>query len=132
MTEKKPRGGRHAKGLLRPHVWITGTDPNRHQMYNPWQKMKAQAVFRKESWHLTFDDFFDHWNGRWHLRGRRGIDLAMSRINPQKAWRGDNVHVLTRQELAVLEGHRRKKLNAKKRTRGMDIHKRKPRNVQKD
>ena len=96
--------GLHARGKKRPHVWISGPDEYRHQMYHPWMLAKAQANFRKEEYELTFDEYFEFWDGKWHLRGRGIDDLCMSRINPDKPWKKSNVHIITRQEHLTTQG----------------------------
>ena len=90
--------GRHARGLLRPHCWITGLDPKKHDMYHPWQMSKAQANFRQEEWDLTFEEYYNLWEPHWENRGRRTQDMCMTRKDVEKAWTKKNVHVITRME----------------------------------
>jgi hypothetical protein len=96
----KPKG---RKGP-RPHVWIVGPDEYKHQMYTPWQKMKAQANFRGEEFDLDFEPFYNMWNGYWHQRGRKGDDLVMTRIDWEKAWHKDNIVLITRTEQCQRQG----------------------------
>jgi hypothetical protein len=96
--------GLHARGKSRPHVWLSGPDEYRHSMYHPWMLAKAQAKFRGEGFELTFEQFFELWNGRWHERGRGIDDLCITRINPDKAWKKSNVHVITRREHLNIQG----------------------------
>lgn len=90
--------GKHARGVLRPHVWITGTDPKKHAMYHPWQMAKAQANFRLEEWDLDFEEYYKLWEPHWENRGRGTQDMCMTRIDVEKAWSKKNVHVITRME----------------------------------
>lgn len=80
----------------RPHVWRVGPDENRHQMYIPWLKSKAQARYRGEEWCLEFEDFFALWDGQWHLRGRDPESLCMTRVDWELAWTPTNTIIVTR------------------------------------
>ena len=124
-SRKRKPGVRFGKGVERPHVWICGEDPYKHQMYLPWLKAKAQADFRGEEWLLTFEDYFTVWNGKWEERGRDSDQLCMTRIDWTGAWSIDNVYTCTRKEHCGRQGLARRGEVRKKRTRGMDIHKRK-------
>jgi hypothetical protein len=82
----------------RPQVWRCGPDEYKHNMYVPWMKAKAQADFRGEPWAFEFEDYYDLWNGSWHLRGRHSDNLCMTRIDWDGVWSRDNVHLTTRRE----------------------------------
>jgi len=88
--------GKHAKGLLRPHVWKSGEDAYKHQMYIPWLKMKAQCNYRKEQWNLPFEDYYTIWNGYWDQRGRATDNLCMTRTDYDGVWELDNIELITR------------------------------------
>jgi hypothetical protein len=79
----------------RPHVWISGPDPLRHEQYICWLKAKAQANFRKESWELTFEQYEFLWNqdGSWYQRGRGSDDLLMTRRDSSQPWNKDNCYI---------------------------------------
>ena len=96
-TKKKHKRGNGGKGP-RPHTWLVGPDEYRHQMYVPWMKAKAQADFRGEPWAFSFEDYYNMWNGSWHLRGRHSDDLCMTRRDWDGAWCGDNVELVTRKQ----------------------------------
>jgi hypothetical protein len=96
--------GLHARGKTRPHVWLSGPDEYRHSMYHPWMLAKAQAKFRGEKYELTFDQFFELWDGKWEYRGRGIDDFCISRIDPSKAWKISNVHIITRREHLTIQG----------------------------
>ncbi|CAB4154829.1 hypothetical protein UFOVP647_32 [uncultured Caudovirales phage] len=93
---KAPKG--FGKGVARPHVWIVGQDHYKHQMYHPWQLAKAQANFRKEEWDLSFEDYYQIWNGLWDQRGRLSDDLCMTRIDYEGPWIKTNITIITRRE----------------------------------
>jgi hypothetical protein len=115
------RGG---PGKLRPHIWIVGTDTYKHDMYHPWQAHRAQAKFRGEEYTLEFEDFYEFWTGSWHERGRGGDDMILTRIDPEKPWQADNCKLRVRKEY-LSEINKGKAGLGIRRTRGMDIHKRK-------
>jgi len=84
---------------LQPHRWLSGPDPKRHRMYDPYLKAKAQAMYREEGWLMTFDEFVELWQDKWELRGRDGPDLCMTRIDMEKPWSRQNCEVVTRREV---------------------------------
>ena len=88
--------GRHAQGVERPHVWICGPDKNRHQMYIPWLRSRAQAKYRGEEWTLEFEHYFKVWDGFWDQRGRDSEQLCMTRIDWEGDWTPENVELVTR------------------------------------
>lgn len=90
--------GYHTKGHLRPHVWVTGTDPVRHEQYHCWQMHKAQCKYRGEEFDLSFEQYEELWQGLWHKRGRTPQDVCMTRIDWDGAWEWGNVEVITRAE----------------------------------
>lgn len=83
---------------IRPHTWLTGEDPIRHEQYNSWHKARAQAHFRNEPWQLTFDEWAHIWSGHWHLRGRQRHCLMMMKCNWQKPWSKQNVELVNRDQ----------------------------------
>lgn len=96
-----PKGG---PSKSRPHLWRSGQDPYKHSMYIPWLKAKAQANFRGEDWQLDFEDFYELWNGSWHLRGRKGDNLCMSRIDMVGTWIKGNIQLMTIREHRIRQG----------------------------
>jgi hypothetical protein len=93
-------------------------------MYHPWQAHRAQAKFRGEEYTLEFEDFYEFWTGSWHERGRGGDDMILTRIDPEKPWQADNCKLRVRKEY-LSEINKGKAGLGIRRTRGMDIHKRK-------
>lgn len=88
--------GWHTKGKLRPHIWCTGPDPVRHEMYHAWQVHKAQCNFRDEEFNLTFEQYEDLWADDWNNRGRSPEHVCMTRIDWLGAWEIGNVEIITR------------------------------------
>lgn len=87
MKIKKPR----------PHVWkVQGEIP--HQQFVAWQRMRAQANFRKEAWTLTFEEFQEIWQPYWHLRGRASRDYCLTRWDYDLPWDRDNTVCMERRE----------------------------------
>jgi hypothetical protein len=80
----------------RPQLWVTGTDPETHDQYRAFVQCRNQARFRSEPWELTFDQWQEHWAGRWHLRGRAADSLCITRRDCAAAWSDHNVIVITR------------------------------------
>lgn len=83
----------------RPHLWKSGTDPVRHQMYYLWHQARAQAHYRGEAWRLTFDQYLELWQPYHDQRGRSGTSYSMSRHRPDQAWSSTNCFMATRAEL---------------------------------
>ena len=98
------RTGRHAKGMLRPHMWVTGPDPDLHKMYIPYLRAKAQANFRDEGWDMTFEDWADIWHGIWDQRGRQVDCLCITRIDESEAWSPKNCEIIERREQLIRRG----------------------------
>lgn len=86
------------KGVVRPHVWLVGPDEYKHKMYQPWLVAKAQANFRGEEWDLSFEDYYEAWNGLWDQRGRLSDELCMTRIDYEGAWEKSNIEIITRKQ----------------------------------
>ena len=91
----------------RPHIWISGPDPQRHEQYIAWQRTAAQARFRGETWRLEFEEYVECWADQWENRGRHSDDLCMCRINPKRPWTARNVQLMSRAE-HVRTTHQRK------------------------
>lgn len=109
-----PGKGKGRKGP-RPHVWKCGPDEYKHQMYVPWMMAKAQAKFRGEEWDLSFDEYFELWNGNWDQRGRAADDLCMTRKDWERGWHLSNCYIAVRTEHLVRQGHARKGISYKER-----------------
>ena len=90
--------GYHTKGTIRPHVWITGPDPIRHEQYRGWQVHKSQCKFRGEEFNLSFEDYEELWKDDWNKRGRTPESVCMTRKDWKGAWELDNIELITRAE----------------------------------
>jgi hypothetical protein len=82
----------------RPLTWCTGPDPVRHRMFVAYGRAKCQAEWRGEGWLLTFADYEDIWQGRWHLRGRTRDTLCLARLDYEQPWSRANVEIMTRRQ----------------------------------
>lgn len=96
--------GLHARGKPRPHTWKCGPDEYKHSMYWPWQKMRAQAVFRGEEFTLEFEDFYNLWKDDWDNRGRKATNMCLTRREPNGVWSKENTILITRQEHLERQG----------------------------
>ena len=94
--------------VLHPDRWISGPDPKIHAMYTPWQRCSAQANYRGEGWEMSFTEFVQLWGDDWHLRGRDGPDLCMTRTDVEKPWSKENCEIVTRQEANARSGMRKR------------------------
>lgn len=103
---------------LRPGRWATGPDPVKHMMYMPFLRARAQAKFRSETWLLTFDDYFQLWNGKWDRRGHKGDNLCMTRHDIDAAWTVANTFLITRSDLQYKLDEYRKSKGIIRKTRG--------------
>lgn len=90
------KGGGNA---VNPLNWHTGTDPFVHDLYYAWLKHRAQARFRGEGYHITFEQWQDLWPEElWEQRGRLSSSLCLSRIDFWSDWDISNVEIITRRE----------------------------------
>ena len=108
MTYKRP----NASGP-RPQVWRSGPDPTTHKQYISWGRSRAQAHYRGEVWNLTFAQYQQLWKDCWHLRGRKGHDLCLTRINSAMPWSMENSTVKNRIEVLRAQGQARKQQHDK-------------------
>jgi hypothetical protein len=92
----------------RPHTWMV-QGQEQHEQHIAWHRQRAQAIFRGEDWQLSFPEFQQAWQGRWHQRGRGREELCMTRLDPSAAWCLENIEVLTR--LEHLRQHRHRQLS---------------------
>jgi hypothetical protein len=91
----------------RPHTWVTGTDPLRHEMYHNWARARAQAHHRGEVWNLEFTEWEQFWSTDWSQRGRGGDNLCITRIDHRLPWAWNNICKITRRHLAFQSQSRR-------------------------
>ena len=79
-----------------PQQWCTGPDPERHARFIAWQRARAQANHRGETWCLTFTQYEDLWGDLWSRRGRGSEDLIMMRRDWHGAWDTRNTIIADR------------------------------------
>ena len=96
--------GRAGKGTgERPHTWIVGTDPVRHQQYTAWHRARAQAHYRRELWSITFDQWVKLWAGNWHRRGRHKHCLMLMKRRWKEPWSTRNAHLVNRDQFHAVQ-----------------------------
>jgi len=83
---------------LRPQVWISGPDPERHRLHCAWRQQKNQAQWRGETWLLEFDDWIKIWGSDIEFRGRVTGSKTMTRADPDLPWTCENVIIKDRVE----------------------------------
>lgn len=81
----------------RPHTWLI-KDPIRRQQHLSWQRMKAQAIYRKEEWLLSFEEFLNIWEGMWDQRGRAPEQYCLTRDDCDGPWDNKNTILMNRRE----------------------------------
>jgi hypothetical protein len=101
-TATNPKGGGRVAGRVYPHlVTFPGILA---EMRMAWSRMKAQAKFREkqgragEAWALTWEEFLDIWDTKWHLRGTSKESYVLTKINQEGSWSLDNVEICPRLE----------------------------------
>tara|TARA_R110000868_G_scaffold34967_1_gene125642 strand:+ start:7049 stop:7396 length:348 start_codon:yes stop_codon:yes gene_type:complete len=92
MTNRKYQG----RPGPRPHVWITGPDPETHNRYHKFRQQRNQAQWRGEKWELPFEQWLELWGDLWPLRGVQKGQYCMSRRDWHGDWNLANCVVITR------------------------------------
>ena len=101
-TATHPKGGGRVKGRIYAH--LVSFPGILAEMRMAWSRMKAQAKFREkqgragEAWYLTWEEFLDIWDTKWHLRGTSKESYVLTKINQEGSWSLDNVEVCPRLE----------------------------------
>lgn len=81
----------------RPHLWISGPDPELHYRRTQFSRRRAQANYRQEGWSLTVEQWNQLWPLHlWRQRGKAKHHLIMTRIDPDLPWQWGNVVVKPR------------------------------------
>ena len=98
----------------RPQCWkVQGEIP--HQQYLAFLQMRAQANYRKEQFELTFQDFQDLWEGKWHRKGRGTLDYCLTRDDFNLPWNFINTVCVPRvDQLSRQKQYKQDKRNGKK------------------
>lgn len=83
----------------RPENWITGPDEYKHELYYSYLRHRAQAIFRKESYELSWEEYESLWTpDTFEQRGRGAKNLSLYRVDPTEPWSIDNCQIITRRE----------------------------------
>lgn len=104
----------------RPHTWLSGPDPYRHEIYTAWLARRAQANFRLEEWNLNFEEFFTLWNGNWEHRGRQRHNVCMSRHDPEKPWDSENTYIRSRYDQLLEQAEKRRQWGYRMQEQGLN------------
>lgn len=88
---------------IRPHVWVSGPDPERHKRYLQWLQQRNQAQFRGEVWNLEFDDWLMIWGDNIRYRGRQKGSMTMVRCDYDQPWSNTNARIVDRMEHAQVQ-----------------------------
>lgn len=95
-----------------PHLWKSGPDPRRHDMYLKWNQQRNQAGYRNETWLLDFETFVEMWDEHWENRGRGRDQYCMMRLDLDQPWDEHNTVVILR---ALQLEHQKETIRARKR-----------------
>ena len=95
-TVSNPKGGGRVKGRVYAHLVTYPGIQNEQRM--AWNRMKAQAKFRGETWALAWEEFQAIWDRKWHLRGTNKESYVLTKINQEDSWTKDNVEICPRLE----------------------------------
>lgn len=77
-----------------PNSWSVGPDPYLHELHYAWLKHRSQARFRKEEYHITFEEWCTLWTpDTFAQRGRTTESLILSKVSITGTWNIDNVQV---------------------------------------
>lgn len=94
---------------VNPLTWKHGPDPFTHECYYAYLKHRSQALYRKEGYDLTFEQWQQLWPQElFEQRGRSNHSLVLTRLDWDNAWSEDNVRIVTRKEHLKLSGSHRK------------------------
>jgi len=80
-----------------PEHRLFGTDLMRRDRWVAYQKHRAQAKYRGESYELSWEEWDHLWEHCWEQRGRGRKNLCLSRIDFGGEWAIHNVVVVSRQ-----------------------------------
>lgn len=77
-------------------------DQFRHERNLPYHRQKAQAVFRGETWLISFEDWCDLWTDElWAKRGKATDDYCMTRKDLDGPWSKENCIVMVRYDSLI-------------------------------
>lgn len=101
-TATNPKGGGRVKGRVYDHLLRFPGIQNEQRM--SWSRMKAQAKFREkqgrqgEAWNISWEEYNEIWDKKWHLRGTEKGSYVLTRIDQKDHWHKDNVEIIPRLE----------------------------------
>lgn len=95
-TPSNPKGGGRVKG--RDYSYLSPFPGSLREHRLSYSRMKAQAKYRGEPWDLSWEEFQEIWEGKWHLRGSGADDMCLTRIDWDGIWNKDNVIIVSRIE----------------------------------
>lgn len=82
-----------------------GLTPVQYEKRLAFQRMRCQALFRKEPFHLTLEDFYTLWTDElWANRGMSKTNLVMTRKDWSGEWTVANTIIVERQHVFEKEG----------------------------
>ena len=100
LWERRVDASKYDPGT-RPHIWSSGTDPERHKHYRAFCQQRNQAQYRGEQWTMSFDEWFTVWGDKINHRGQTTDSYCMKRLDRQAPWSVNNVHIIPRHEQSV-------------------------------
>lgn len=120
--EPKPKThGNKGKGTgPRPHLWRSGPDERRHEIYVSFLRSRAQANFRNEGWTLTYEEYFKLWDKNWENRGRDRFNVCMSRYDPEQPWDISNTYIRSRYDQLLEQAEKRRLWGERMRAKGFN------------
>lgn len=95
-TATNPKGGGRVAG--RKYDFLVYFPGIQGEMRLAWNRMRAQAKFRDETWTITWEEFMQIWDGSWHLRGTTKESMVLTKRNQEGDWCRDNVEICPRLE----------------------------------
>jgi hypothetical protein len=93
-TASNPKGGGRVKG--RDYSYLNTYPGAQAEHRLSYCRMRAQAKYRNEGWDITWEQYQEIWEGKWHLKGRASDDLCLTRIDWAGPWTMTNVNLVFR------------------------------------
>jgi hypothetical protein len=93
-TATNPKGGGRVPG--RDYSYLN-TYPGEQAEYRmSWSRMKAQAKYRGETWDITWEEYQQLWDRKWHLRGTSKLSHVLTKRDQEGIWTVANVEIIPR------------------------------------
>lgn len=93
----KAKGDGKPGRYINPATWSTGPDIVTREKYYAFLKHRSQAIFRKETYELTWEDWQKLWtNDLFERRGRNRDSLCLSRKVLTESWNLNNCVITER------------------------------------